>query len=179
MKVKCEKCGNDLSSYVDKKVIGFSVGRLTCPKCQKKQSRYISQTDLNLFLGLSEIVYLLVLLVTIILYDFTNLAYWTLLALLPLLAITIASMVQIARFVYIKAPFKEGFKNFVFNENEKQVNRWFAYRVIVFSCLAMTILSNESIKIYSEIALAITVGLCFFSFVRRLKKEKNIAKWRV
>ena len=176
MKVYCDKCHEDLSGYVDKKIIGFSVGQLTCPKCQKKQNRYISQTDLQLFLGLSEIAYLIILLFTIFLYDYVKLSWWTLLALLPLFVLVIYSLTFIARYIYTKAPGKFAFKDHVFKEDELHIKKGFNYHIIVFTALAMTILSNEGIKYYAAITLAITVGLSFIKYFICLSQEKKITK---
>lgn len=178
MKIYCEKCGEELSPYVDRKIISFSVGQLVCPKCQKKQSRYISQTDLQLFLCIAEVAYLLILLFTLFLYEITNFSLYTLLALIPLFALVLFSLSRAARIVYEKAPGKNTFKDYVFKEDPKHVNKGFYYRVIVFTALAMTILSNEDIKYYAAITLAITVGLSFLKYYLCLREEKINVKFK-
>lgn len=176
MKIYCEKCGSDLSSYVDKKIISFSVGKLTCPNCKKKQSRYISSTDLNFFFGATELVYLFFLLITALIYDYTNLSYYTLLVLIIPFFLLLLCIINISRYVYIKAPFKNEFKHIEFVENEKDITKWFSYRAIVFGALSMCVLSNEDIKYYAIITLAITLILTIIKFISRLNYEKKIAK---
>lgn len=176
MKTYCEKCHEDLTPYIDKKIIGFYPGKITCPKCQKQQSRYISQTDLLLFLILSEIVYLCVLLFTLFLYDKTNFSYWSLIILFPFLILVIFLMKYFARYIYSDAPFKKIFKDHAFKEDVKHINKGFNYRIIVFGALSMTILANEDIKYYAAITLAITIGLTFIRFLLCLREEKKIAK---
>ena len=69
MKVYCDKCNEEISSDIDVKFDKLQIGYFVCPKCHKENKRYISETDLLLYLGLSELFYLILSIITTIIIN--------------------------------------------------------------------------------------------------------------
>jgi len=176
MEIKCEKCGNDLSVYADKKMMEFYVGKITCPKCMKQQSRYVSESDLLLYLLLSEGSYLILCGVTLLIYNLLNQSLFALFILVPLLLVNLFIQKLIGRNVYYHAYGKKDFKDFVFNENSQLVKKSINYRVIIFFTVSVALLTLNVNNLYTLLFIALSVIETFFRYLKSLNNERKIAK---
>lgn len=175
MKVYCEKCHEDLSPLVDRKFLEYANGKIVCPKCQKHQERYISESDLFLYLLIGEISYLILCGITVLLYLLFNKSSFVLLLLVPCLFLNFYILKECGRKIFVTGYPKINFKNYVFNEDSKAINTAVKYRVIIFFTISVSILTLSESKTYLLLYVGLSVIETFFRYLKSYKKERAIA----
>lgn len=173
-KIYCDKCGEDISADIDVKFDKMLVGHVVCPKCHKENKRYISETDLLLYLGISESFYLIISIITKYVFNLVK-PIWLLIVLL--LAIFIAAfMIQkiIDRIVYEKAYMKQETKDKEFDDNKDQISRSLIWQSMLFLALAITYVTGTEFSIFFLLISIAAIVLTFIKFYLSAKKEKSI-----
>jgi len=176
MEIKCIKCSEDLSVYADKKIMEFYVGYITCPKCGKKQARYISESDLLCYLLLSEVSYLILCAITLLIYNLLNQSLFALLILVPLLLVNLYIQKILGRTIYTKGFGKKDFMEFEFKENPELVKKSINYRVIIFFTVSVALLTLNINNLYTLLFIGLSVAETFLRYLKSLNNERKIAK---
>ena len=68
MKIYCEKCRQEISSECNKQIENYKVGKVICPHCHYEQKRYLSEADILLYFGISEVLYVLLSLISVFVF---------------------------------------------------------------------------------------------------------------
>jgi len=173
MKIYCEHCKKDITLETDKMIDNYRVGQIVCPHCNKKQSRYISESDLLLYCGFSELFYLIMSALALYLLDFANNILKLVVIVLPLLIIGYLVQRYLIHSLYEKAYFKEEIKNKVIAENGEEIRKRMNWQNILFFALAITFVTMEENKIFFGIVCILAIILTFIKFILSLKKEKS------
>lgn len=173
MKIYCDKCHEDISSDVDVIFDKLQVGHFICPKCHKENRRYVSETDLLLYLGLSELFYLIISIITKLLMDKFKLSYITIIGIAVILVGGFIVQKQIDRYVYEKAYFKESKKYKERKEDKDQISRSLVWQSMLFLALTITYITVEEANIFFLIVSIAANILTFIKFYLSLKNELN------
>ena len=176
MKINCLKCQENLNPLIDRKFLSFELGNIVCPKCQKKQNRYISESDLLLFLLISEILYFILCALTIFLFNLFNNSMWMVFLLLPLLIIYLFTQRLVARNIYFNAYNKKDYQDFVFNENPKDVKRSIQFRMVLFYSVSVSFLALGSMQGYTLLFIILAIIELFSNYLHCLKRERKRKK---
>lgn len=174
MKIYCEKCKEEISLKVDMAFDNYNVGRVECDKCKKNQTRYISESDLLLYYGISEIIYVVISLVTNAMLTAQGFTAWMVAIIAVILIVYFIVQKQISRLIYTKAYFKESFKNYDFKEDSKAVNKSMRWQFVLFFAIAITFMFNDKFTTVFGILLVVSVILTFIKYYFALQKEKKI-----
>ena len=175
MKVYCSKCNEDISALVDRKFLDYANDKVICPKCQKHQDRYISESDLFLYLLISETSYLLLCGITIFFFNLFNKSNFVLLLLVPFLFLNLYIMRECGRRIFVTGFPKKEFKNVVFREDAKAIKTGIKYRAIIFFTISVSLLTLTENKLYLLLYVAISVLETFVRYFKAYKKERAIA----
>lgn len=173
MKIYCDKCHENISSDIDVIFDKLEVGRFVCPKCHKENKRYISETDLLLYLGISELFYLIISIITKILMDKYRLSYITIIGILFILVIGIIIQKQIDRYIYEKAYFKESIKYKEQQENKQQISKSLVWQSMLFLALTIAYITIEETSIFFLIINIAANILTFIKYYLSLRNELN------
>lgn len=176
MKIQCDKCGENISPDIDVKFDKLQVGYVVCPKCHKENKRYISETDLLLYLGLSELFYLILSIITTIVIDKVSTIYISIGIVVVMFAIAWIVQKQIDRFVYEKAYFKEELKYTNMKEDEKTIGRSLVWQSMLFLALVITFVTTTEAKWFFLTVSILAIVLTFVKFYLSLRNEKNSNK---
>ena len=176
MKILCDKCGEDISADIDVKFDKLQVGCVICPKCHKENKRYISETDLLLYLGLSELFYLLLSIITTIVINRISTIYISFGIVIVMFVIAWIVQKQIDRFVYEKAYFKQELKYTNMKEDEKTIGRSLVWQSMLFLALVITFVTTTEAKWFFLTVSILAVALTFVKFYLSLRNEKNNKK---
>ena len=174
MKIYCEKCHCELTKTVDERFESCDVGKIQCPKCGKIQKRYISEADLLTYFSASEILYLGMFILTILVYQVLGVSIITMVALIGVLALAYYSTKAISHYVYDNGVFKKETMNREFKEDAKAIKRRMRILFSVFVVMAMMITSGavEAGIVYTGFML-ILVGYTFAKTYVAVSKEKK------
>lgn len=123
MKIKCDKCGKDISVYVDQRFEQFSIGRIVCPSCNKKQNRWLTHFDLMMYLGISCIFYIIVAYLFMNAMNWFGLRWYIIVTMLILYVLLYLILKAIDRNIYLKAPFKKEWMNKEIYEDAAKVKK--------------------------------------------------------
>lgn len=171
MKIYCDKCHEDVSSDVDVVFDKLQVGHFICPKCHKENRRYVSETDLLLYLGLSELFYLFISIITKIVMDKFRLSYVTAIAVIAILVIGFIVQKQIDRYVYENAYFKKDRKYKEREEDKDQISRSLVWQSMLFLALTISYITLEEVNVFFLLVSVAAIILTFVKFYLSLKNE--------
>lgn len=154
METKCENCKKDIRAEINTSFDTYKIGNITCPYCQSKQQRYISESDLLLYLFFIELLYSVVALIAGYAYEYFSIYFW--LVELAFVSFVGAYFFQkfISKYIYYEAPFKKAFSNKTLEENASQVKKNIGIQFSIFIVLAFG----------SVIASGYRLELLFFLF---------------
>lgn len=172
MKIKCDKCGEDISLLVDKCIEEYIPGRIKCPKCGKLQDRYISEADLMTYFTISCLGYIIaayILMKTVELIGFK----WYMIVILLLAFVGIYFLQKsLSRLVYIKAYGKTDYKNSTVMEDCKSITKRMRIQYAVFICLIIMLgTGTYDIWIFIVAGLVFTI-VSYIKLKLLIKKEK-------
>ena len=173
MKIYCDKCHEVISPDVDVKFDKLQVGHMVCPKCHKENKRYISETDLLLYLGISELFYLILSIITSFLFDKLRLSIASVIILFAMFVIAWIVQKQIDRLIYEKAYFKEDMKNIERVEDKDAISRSLVWQSMLYLALAITYITSTEAKWFFLVVSILAILLTFVKFYLSLKKERN------
>lgn len=173
MKIYCENCKKNISGYVERNIDEYRVGYVICPYCKQKQKRYISESDLLLYFAISELFYLVLSIITIILLNLAN-GIWMMLAIcIPLLIIGFIIQRQIIHKIYLNAYGKKEYANIDLKEDGPAIIKSISWQYMLFFALAITFITVSEAKIFFGIMCVISVCLSFLKYYLCIKKEKE------
>ncbi|MDO4940253.1 MAG: hypothetical protein Q4E33_01005 [Erysipelotrichaceae bacterium] len=173
MKIYCEQCKQEITGYVDKNIDDYKVGQVLCPNCNHKQSRYISESDLLLYFAISELFYLIISVVTMLMFTLAKSIVAMIAIAIPLLIIAYFIQREIMHRIYINAYGKEEFKNHIFKEDGESIRKTISWQYMLFFAIAITFVTMEDVRIWFGILCVIAVILSFLKYWLCLKKEKQ------
>lgn len=175
MKVYCSKCNEDISALVDRKFLDYANDKVVCPKCQKHQDRYISESDLFLYLLFSEVSYLVLCGITVFFYLLFNKSMFVLLLLVPFLFLNVFALREFGRKIYVTGFPKKAFKDYSFKEDAKAIKTGIKYRALIFFTISVSLLTLQVNKLYLLLYITLSVLETFFRYLKAYKKERVIA----
>jgi len=174
MKILCKKCNENLSVKIDSMFEAFTPGKVECPKCLKKEERYISEADILLYFGVSEVIYVIISVITNTMLNVTGFTIPMIIVLVLIVVIYFYIQKQMTRYIYVNAPFKKEWKNHEFDENSTQVSKSMKWQFMLFFAIAITYMMENVAKTVFAILMIMSVVLTFVKFILAIKKEKGI-----
>lgn len=157
MKHKCASCKNDLSSNIISNFSNYAIGYIYCPKCKRKDDRYISELDCWIYGLFSSLIYFIGMMVIVFALNVGNI--FASIAIIALAAIILYKVLTLGIFyIYDKAPLKEKWKHYNFNENSNNT------RILVFQkfiIIFMTFYAASDINNISVVALLFVFMIIF------------------
>ena len=174
MKILCEKCNQNISVKVDSLFESYSVGKIQCDKCKKLSNRYISEADILLYYGLSEVIYVVISLVTKAFMNSTGFTWWMMGVIVLVLIAYFFLQKQLSRLIYVNAYFKKDFKDYDFKQDPESISKNMKWQFMLFFAIAITYMLEDTAKLFFGVMLILSVLLTFIKFYLALKNEKNI-----
>ena len=172
MKIYCDKCNKIISPDIDVKFDKLQVGHIVCPKCHKENKRYISETDLLLYLGLSETFYLILSIITTIIMNKIKVFYLSIILILIVFIIAWIVQKQIDRYVYVNAYFKKELMNIDMKETMDSTSKSLIWQSMLFLALVITYVTTTEGKWFFLAASILSIILTFVKFCLSLKAER-------
>lgn len=176
MKVYCEQCKKDISKSVDFNFEKIILGKIKCPHCGNVQGRFISDTDMLLYLGICETIYTLLTILGIYIYDGMSENWWLIILFLLLLVLIVFIQKNVSRFVYkkelVKLPINEQRDIKKTEETRTDINRSF----MIYSVFAMLAILFENYRVefvLGTIALTVATFVKFYLNIRQYKETKK------
>lgn len=171
-KIYCEKCGTDITLQVSQKLEKNEIGRVTCPHCQKQQSRYIAEADLLMYLGFMEIVYFLLSFVTAIL--FRNFPIGVISIIIPA-GMIIGAILLTQKFRY--GLYTTGYIKHATMNNEQpgdpnQIARSVRWQFVLLFALVITFVTENRFFWFFVAATIVAIAFTFIKIKLAVKNEK-------
>ncbi|MDO4500988.1 MAG: hypothetical protein Q4B60_06935 [Erysipelotrichaceae bacterium] len=176
MRIKCEKCGEDITIKVDTQLEQFKVGRIQCEKCQKISSRYISESDVLLYLVLSEFFYLFLSLVTAMVFYIFGMNWFLIPVFILLFLLGYYVQKTFSRTIWEKAPFKQEIANHSFKEDQMRIAKSTNWQFILFFALAITAITGTTYQLFFFLVSIFAILINILKFFLCLRNEKEDAK---
>ena len=179
MKINCEYCQEDLKSKTREPFDKLTVGRVICPHCNKENKRYISEFDLLLFMPFASLLYAIgvVTIMYILEFLFSKNTVLSVVLLVLILAIGYIVIDQLAKYIYLKAPYKSAWKNQQLAEDNKVVSRRLNYQLTLFFIISALIgIHREMLGIYIMLASAIIIFSIIKAYLAYKIEVKQINK---
>ncbi len=173
MKIYCEKCHEDISGECNKNIENYTVGRVVCPKCHHEQKRYISEADILLFFGVSEVFYILFSLLTAFLIKKAGLSPVSILFVIVLIVAFFFASKALSSAIYTKAFFKNEIRNKVFEDDKIAIQRNISWQFVLFFAITITFLTTNEGKVFFGIAMPLAASFTFIKLYFQLKYEKK------
>lgn len=173
MKICCEKCRKDISGDCFKKVELFETGRTVCPHCHYEQHRYISESDLLLYFGISELIYMLL---SYLLFYLTTARGFDVYS----IVIIVASFVlyylvsKYAIFlIYTKGHLKPEVMNKVFEEDAQAIRKDLNWQFMLFFAICFSYLTLSEVRVFFRYTMPIAVAMTFIKYYLQVRNEKK------
>ena len=147
MKCLCEKCQNDISKDVDFALEKYYVGKIKCEKCGHIQKRYISETDLQLYAGISEFLYTILTGIGALLFMYMDMKLWLIPPYIVLLIGAFFLIKNVSRYIYKNAPGKKNTAEKEFKEDGEKVRKSINTQFTIFFLLAFGALMWDKYRI--------------------------------
>lgn len=178
MKIYCEKCNNDISKDVDYSLEKYETGQVICEKCNHIQSRYISETDVQLYAGVTETIYTILTAIGAVLYVHMGMRIWLLPLYIALLAGAVFLIKYISRYIYKNAPGKKKTANKAFSEDGAKIKKSLSTQFTIFFILAFGALVWDAYRIecLGGMAIISISSLAKFYICTTNEKQEKIVK---
>lgn len=173
MKISCENCQKDINAQIQRKFEQFEVGYVTCKECNKNQARYISESDILLYFGISELLYLFLSVVTLLSFYYIGISLYLIPVFLIFLIIGYIIQKRISIYIYVNAPFKKDYMYKSFKEDKQQIQRSTNWQFILFFALAITAVTGTSFQLFFLVISLIAIMITFIKFFACIKKERS------
>ncbi len=173
MKIYCDHCHEDITVECDKAIENYTVGNVVCPKCKKKQKRYISEADVLFFFGVSEVFYILLSLAAMGIFHAFGVSLPAVLLIGVLLVISYFASKALSEGIYLKAWFKEEVKDKVFEEDVKAIQRNITWQFMLFFAITITFLTVNEGRLFFGLAMPFAAVMTFVKFFLQVRNEKN------
>lgn len=174
MKILCEKCGENITVTVGEQLEKNRVGHPICPKCNKKQKRYISEADLLIYLSFSELLYFLLSLITTLLFDWLGLKWYTIVILIIMFAATVIVTWRFKANLYQKGYFKKDLIYTKFDEDGDKISKSIRWQFILFFAIVITFVTEHSVFYYFAAMALLSVILTIIKARLAINKERKI-----
>lgn len=179
MKIQCEKCHQQLNKAIAKSFEEYQVGFVQCPECNKKNTRYISESDLLMYFACSATLYTLAVLIIYGLFTLLPMiGGWMLLVLFALLFTAMYFLSKsLSYYIYVAAPFKKGWQNKKLDENAEEIAKRMKLQFVLFLLVALMFGTQTNLIVYCVILLIsfiVLVGIKIRLSLRNEKRELNI-----
>jgi len=170
MKTYCERCKKDIGKEVDKKFEKIILGSIQCPHCNYRQNRFVSQTDLYIYNGICEIIYLPLSIGCMWMYDNMGTNLYMLIPIILVLALLVPIQKMISKFVYSKewvhVPYNERIDEELQRKLRKDVNTSFMIYAL-FTLLAIFYSTYRIEFIFGQIVIIIVTFLKVYLSVKK------------
>lgn len=179
MKIKCEKCNQDLSKEIRENFEQYEVGRIVCPKCHCKQKRYISEAELLMYFGISALSYVVLFAIIMAIFKSMDITPVSILMVVALFAIGYIVLKNVSLLIYQNAYFKKELKNIAFVEDKTSIQKHLRWQFIMFMLVALMFGTNDEFSVYFIIAIVAFVIIVGIKIYLSIKNEKTGLKKRV
>ena len=176
MKVLCEQCKKEISKEVDYSFEKIILGKVKCPHCGNIQGRFISQTDMYLFLGITEAIYVILTVLGIYVYDKMSQYWWLIIVFFILLALIVVVEKNVARFVYKKEMVKLSISEQTDKENINKIRTEISRSFMIYSIFAILSILTPDYRIEFIIGLIIITIVTFVKFYMNINENKKATK---
>ena len=176
MKIYCEQCHEDITLGAERMISNYDVGNLICPKCNHKQKRYISESDILLSFGINEISYYLISIGIIYSFGYSKSIPLTIVIVLCLLLLAYFIQSITNRLIYTKAHFKKAYKDRKIMEDNKTIKKNMNWQFMLFIALSVMFITDTSQPNMFHLLSFACIGLTFVKYFLCLRKEKKITK---
>ena len=171
MKIHCEKCGADITTIVNQNLEKNKIGNYICEKCNQKQRRYISETDLLIYLSFQEIMYFVLSFITSIIFNTYKLTWYIAVFFLVMIIAAAYITANFKNYLYSKAPLKQKTMYKPQNEDETKIARSIRWQFYIFFVLIISFFT-EIIEYWLFIAVSlIVIASTIIKAILSAKKE--------
>ncbi|MEG0177108.1 hypothetical protein [Anaerorhabdus sp.] len=179
LQLKCEKCKQNFNKSVAAAFEEYKVGYVVCNECKKKNSRYISESDLLMYFVCSATLYTLAVVAIYLLLNL--LGSVNVFIIYGIIAFLFVGMFFLSKYIcyyiYVMAPFKKEWKDKQLDEDAAGIAKRMRWQFIMFLLVALMFGSQPNLIIYCFVLLVafiavvgIKVNLC----LRNEKAQLNI-----
>lgn len=173
MKNYCTKCNHEISKEIEKAIENYECGHIICPHCKTKQKRYLSESDILIYFGITSTFYCLMISILLFIYDLLGISTYSILIACVLFILAYFFLKQVTRFIYEKAPFKQDIKNIEIKEDREAVTKRMRWQFIAFMIVALMMsgepkLTNE----YCFLLIAFII-IIIIKLYLSIKNERN------
>ena len=181
MKIYCERCHEDISKDVDYALEKYYVGKIKCEKCGYIQNRYISETDLQLYAGISEVLYVILTGIGAYLFEYMGMKLWLIPLYIILLVGAFFLVKNTSRFIYKNAPGKKNTATKQFSENGEKIRKSITTQFTIFFLLAFGALmwSEYRIECLGGMGIIAISSLAKYYICTTRKWNKLCTRWNL
>ena len=172
MKIYCEHCKQEISIDCDSHFEQYETGKVTCPHCRRVQKRYISEADLLTFFTFSELLYVVLVLITAVLFAIFGVGIIAIAAIFALLVIAYLLSKQLSRYIYTNGMFKKETMYKLFDEEGENIKKNMRWQFILFFALAITFATGTEFSLFFIAMMILSVVLSAVKMVLAVRKEK-------
>lgn len=173
MKIYCEKCNKDISIDVSKRFEENKVGNITCPHCNTKQKRYLSETDLLIYLAFQEIVYFILTFSTSIIISIYSFNWFSIIIFIILFIISSIITNLFKKSLYSKGYIKKETMFKSQNEDEKKISRSIRWQFFMFFALVITFFTETTAYWFFVAASLFAIFITIIKAILSANKEKG------
>ena len=179
MKIKCTHCGEDLSKVIRENFEQYEVGRVICPKCRCKQKRYISESELLMYFGVSALSYVVLFALVMAIFKVVGTTPFGFLLVALLFVIGYFLMKNVSLAIYKYAFFKKDLQNTIFKEDKVSIQKHLRWQFIMFMLVALMFGTNAEFSLYFLIAIGLFVVIVGIKIYLSIKNERKGLKERI
>lgn len=175
MKVKCEKCKQNMNKSIASAFEEYHVGYIQCDECKKKNSRYISESDLLMYFACSASLYTVAVIAIHFLFNLmSTLGAWVIYGIFIFLFAGMYFLTKyISYYIYIMAPFKKGWQDKKLDEDAPGIAKRMKWQFIMFLLVALMFGSQPTLIMYCFILLIAFIILIGIKVKLCLRNERN------
>ena len=172
MKIKCEKCGQDLSKNIRESFEQYEIGRTVCPKCHTKQKRYISESELLMYFGVQALFYVVIFTIIMAILKYIGIIPISFILIAAIFVIGYFILKNVSLLIYEKAYFKQELKNVVFVEDKTSIQKHLRWQFIMFMLVALMFGTMDEYSFYFIVAIVAFVIIVAIKVYLSIKNEK-------
>lgn len=173
MKIYCEKCQKDITVECNKNIENYKVGKTICPHCHYEQKRYISEADLLLYFGISEVFYVIFTYLSVIVINLLGITFTSIFLIFGIFILYYILAKMVSTRIYVNAYFKEDVKNKAFEEDGEAIEKNITWQFVLFFVIAITYMTLDEARLFFGLMLPLAPILTFIKFYLQIKKEKG------
>lgn len=169
MEAKCEKCNKNIKSEINTSFDTYKIGNIVCPYCHTKQSRYVSEADLLLYLLIVEIIYTII--TVFVGYAFDN--FNIILVICAGISLIGGLYLQrrILMNIYLNPPYKKTIANVTLNEDANKIRKGLNIQFSIFIVLAFVSIVYAEHRLDIIWLLIVDVIISLLRYILAIRKE--------